>query len=265
VPALGRLLREWRAVRHQSQLALALKAHVSQRHLSFVESGRANPSRELVLKIATALDLPLRVRNDLLAAAGFAPVYPESTLDATAMKSARDALERILSHQEPYPAMVLDRYWNMVMRNAANERVVSRCVDPSALASLSPNGKPNFMRLMFAPTGLRPRIRSWQTTGPYLMSRLRREAATAPGSPSDDLLRELSPYAPPIHIAHDEVPLSSTAPLEIQLDDGAVLRLFNTLTTFGTPQDVTLDELRVEMSFPADAASDALLREWAAL
>ena len=104
-----------------------------------------------------------------------------------------------------------------------------------------------------------------QTTGPYLMSRLRREAATAPGSPSDDLLRELSPYAPPIHIAHDEVPLSSTAPLEIQLDDGAVLRLFNTLTTFGTPQDVTLDELRVEMSFPADAASDALLREWASL
>jgi len=111
--------------------------------------------------------------------------------------------------------------------------------------------------------GMRPRIRSWKTTAPYLMARLHREAATAPGSPSDDLLRELSPGAPPMHIVDDDAPLLPTTPLEIQLDDGAVLRLFNTLTTFGTPQDVTLDELRVEMSFPADAASDALLREWA--
>ena len=257
------MLREWRAVRHQSQLALALKADVSQRHLSFVESGRAKPSRELVLKIATALDLPLRARNEVLAAAGFAAVYPERALDAAAMRSAREALERILTHQEPYPAMVLDRWWNMVMRNAANERIVSRCVSATDLAALSASGRPNFMRLMFSPNGMRPRIRSWKTTGPYLMARLRREAAAAPGSPSDDLLRELSPHAPPIHIASDDVPLTSTAPLEIQLDDGNVLRLFNTLTTFGTPQDVTLDELRVEMSFPADAATDALLRQWA--
>jgi transcriptional regulator with XRE-family HTH domain len=263
--ALGRMLREWRAVRHQSQLALALKADVSQRHLSFVESGRAKPSRELVLKIATALDLPLRVRNDLLAAAGYAAVYPERKLDATAMRSARTALERILAHQEPYPAMVLDRSWNMVMRNAANERIVARCVSTDNLAALSPDGRVNFMRLMFSPTGMRPRILSWPTTGPYLMARLRREAATAPGSPSDDLLRELQPHAPPIHIANDDTPLTPTAPLEIQLDDGAVLRLFNTLTTFGTPQDVTLDELRVEMSFPADPASDVLLRHWASL
>src|SRR5215472_3178789 len=193
------MLRDWRAVRHQSQLALALKADVSQRHLSFVESGRAKPSRELVLKIATALDLPLRVRNDLLAAAGYAAVYPERTLDAGAMRTAREALERILSHQEPYPAMVLDRSWNMVMRNAANERIVSRCVPAADLAALSPGGQPNFMRLMFSPNGMRPRIRSWQTTAPYLMSRLRREAAAAPGSPSDDLFRELQPHAPPIH------------------------------------------------------------------
>ena len=263
MPTLGRMLREWRAVRHQSQLALALKAGVSQRHLSFVESGRAKPSRELVLKVAAALDVPLRARNDLLAAAGFAAVYPERQLDATAMRGARDALWRILAHQEPYPAMVLDRSWNMVMRNAANERIVTRCVDPTALASLSPTGEPNFMRLMFSPNGMRPRIRSWKTTAPYLMARLRREAAAAPGSPSDDLLRELTPHAPPIHIAFDEPLLTPTAPLEIQLDDGAVLRLFNTLTTFGTPQDVTLDELRVEMSFPADRASDELLRQWA--
>ncbi|HZS60376.1 MAG TPA: helix-turn-helix transcriptional regulator [Gemmatimonadaceae bacterium] len=263
--ALGRMLREWRAVRHQSQLALALKAEVSQRHLSFVESGRANPSRELVLKIAAALDLPLRARNHLLAAAGYAAVYPERQLDATAMRTAREALERILAHQEPYPAMVLDRSWNMVMRNAANERIVSRCVSASSLAALAPHGQLNFLRLMFSPNGMRPRIRSWQTTASYLMARLRREAAAGPGSPSDDLLRELAPHAPPIHIASDDVPMMATAPLEIQLDDGAVLRLFNTLTTFGTPQDVTLDELRVEMSFPADAASEALLRRWASL
>lgn len=259
------MLREWRGVRHQSQLALALKADVSQRHLSFVESGRARPSRDLVLKIAAALDVPLRVRNDLLAAAGYAAVYPERALDAAAMRSAREALERILAHQEPYPAMVLDRSWNMVMRNAANERIVTRCVSAADLAVLSPGGQLNFMRLMFSPRGMRPRVGSWPTTAPYLMARLRREAAAAPGSPSDELLRELSPHAPPIHVANDDGPLTPTAPLEIQLDDGAVLRLFNTLTTFGTPQDVTLDELRVEMSFPADPASEALLRRWASL
>lgn len=265
MPAFGQLLREWRSARHQSQLALALRADVSQRHLSFVESGRATPSRELVLKLATALDLPLRVRNDLLASAGYASIYPERALDAAAMRTAREALERILAHQEPYPAMVLDRSWNMVMRNAANERIVSRCISASSLAALAPGGKLNFMRLMFSPNGMRPRIRSWQTTGSYLMARLRREAAAAPGSPSDDLLRELLPHAPPLHIADDDALLMPTAPLEIQLDDGAVLRLFNTLTTFGTPQDVTLDELRVEMSFPVDPASDALLRRWASL
>jgi transcriptional regulator with XRE-family HTH domain len=265
VDTLGRMLREWRAVRHESQLALALKANVSQRHLSFVESGRAKPSRELVLKIAAALDMPLRARNDLLAAAGYAAVYPERTLDAAAMRTAHEALERILTHQEPYPAMVLDRSWNMVMRNKANERIVSRCIPAANVAALSPGGQPNFMRLMFSPRGMRPRIRSWHTTAPYLMARLRREAAAAPGSPSDALLRELEPHAPPIHVVDDDALLTPTAPLEIQLDDGAVLKLFNTLTTFGTPQDVTLDELRVEMSFPADTASDALLRRWASL
>jgi transcriptional regulator with XRE-family HTH domain len=262
---LGRMLREWRAVRHHSQLALALKAEISQRHLSFIESGRARPSREMVVKLAAALDLPLRVRNEMLAAAGYAAIYPERDLDAAAMQSAREALERILAHQEPYPAMVLDRWWNMVMRNDANVRVVTRCVDPAALATLAPGGRLNFMRLMFAPNGMRPRIRSWPSTGSYLMARLRREVAAAPGSPSEALLQELAPYAPPIHVLSNDLPLTATAPLEIELDDGAVLRLFNTLTTFGTPQDVTLDELRVEMSFPADAASDMLLRRWASL
>lgn len=253
----GVIVREWRSVRHLSQLALALKSGVSQRHLSFVESGRAKPSREMVLTLAAALDLPLRARNELLGSAGFAPLYPERALDAQAMQTARDALERILAHQEPYPAMVLDRSWNIVMRNAANERIVSRCLGPAGLS------EPNFLRLMFSP-GMRPRIKSWRATGAYLMARLRREASAAPGSPSEALLHELQPHAPPIHIASD-IDLTPTAPLEIQLDDGAVLRLFNTLTTFGTPQDVTLEELRVEMSFPADPASDQLLRRWTVL
>jgi transcriptional regulator with XRE-family HTH domain len=253
----GVILREWRSARHLSQLALALKSGVSQRHLSFVESGRAKPSREMVLTLAAALDLPLRARNELLASAGFAPVYPERGLDAQAMQTAREALERILAHQEPYPAMVLDRSWNIIMRNKANERIVSRFVSPAALA------EPNFLRLMFSPTGMRPRIKSWRSTGAYLIARLRREASAAPGSPSETLLRELQPHAPPIYIESDGV--MPTTPLEIQLDDGVVLRLFNTLTTFGTPQDITLEELRVEMSFPADPASDQLLRRWAAL
>jgi transcriptional regulator with XRE-family HTH domain len=259
---LGIALREWRSVRHVSQFALALDADISQRHLSFIESGRARPSRQMVLRLAEALDLPLRARNDLLGAAGFAPVYPERPLDAADLERAREALERILAHHEPYPSMVLDRSWNIVLRNAAAARIIARSIDEASRARLSPDGRLNFLRMYFDPQGMRAHVRSWERTGPALIARLRREAAAYPGSPSDALLRELLPSAPPRRLPDGDAPLAPTVPLELEID-GAVLRLFNTLTTFGTPQDVTLQELRIEMSFPADGESDALLRRWA--
>jgi hypothetical protein len=159
--------------------------------------------------------------------------------------------------------MVLDRWWNIIMRNDASCRIIASAVDEAAMAGLSPDRKLNFMRMMFHPDGMRPHVRSWERTAPYLIGRLRREAAAYPGSPSEALLRELLPEArnrSKLHI--EDAPLPPTAPLELEIGN-AVLRLFNTLTTFGTPQDVTLQELRIEMSFPADEATDDLLRQWA--
>jgi transcriptional regulator with XRE-family HTH domain len=261
---LGALLREWRARRNLSQLALSLEANVSQRHVSFVESGRAHPSRDMVQRIAQALDLPLRARNELLVAAGFAPAYPERPLDAGDMGVVRGALERILAHHEPYPAMVLDRYWNVVMKNAANARIVSRLVEVDGFARRSPNGKLNFLRMMFAADGMRPHVRNWDIAAPALIARVRREANANPGSPSQALLEEFAPLAPvPAPTALHDAPLPPAVPLELDVG-GAALCLVNMLTTFGTPQDVGVQELRVEMSFPADDASDVLLRQWAA-
>jgi transcriptional regulator with XRE-family HTH domain len=260
---LGALLREWREIRGKSQLDLALDAQVSQRHLSFIESGRTRPSREMVLAITEALDLPLRARNDLLGAAGFAAFYPERPLDATEMKRVREALGRILEHHEPYPSMVLDRSWNILMKNKASTRIIERSISGEVFARLAPGGKLNFMRMMFASDGMRPRVKRWERTAPILIARLRREVVAYPESPSEALLRELLPNAPVAFIPGlDDAPLAPTVPLELETEDGE-LRLFNTLTTFGTPQDVTLQELRIEMSYPADDSSDAMLRRWA--
>jgi len=259
----GSLLADWRRLRRVSQMTLALDAEISQRHLSFIESGRARPSRETVLAITEALDMPLRARNELLDAAGFAAFYPERPLEGVEMDRARETLTRILAHHEPYPAMVLDRSWNILMKNDASKKIISHFLDEAALSQLSPDGRPNFMRTMFHPNGLRPHVRSWARTGPILIGRLRREAAAYPGSPSKNLLRELLQGTPTVFIPGiDDAPLAPTVALELEIGD-EVLRLFNTLTTFGTPQDVTLQELRIEMSFPADDASDALLRHWA--
>jgi transcriptional regulator with XRE-family HTH domain len=259
----GSLLADWRRLRRVSQMTLAMDAEISQRHISFVESGRARPSRETVLAITEALDMPLRARNELLEAAGFAAFYPERPLEEAEMDRTRETLRRILAHHEPYPAMVLDRSWNILMKNDASKRIISKFLDEPAIAGLSPDGRPNFMRLMFHPNGLKPHVRGWPRTAPILIGRLRREAAAYPGSPSKHLLRELLPDAPATFIPGiDDAPLAPTVALELEIGD-ELLRLFNTLTTFGTPQDVTLQELRIEMSFPADDASDTLLRRWA--
>jgi transcriptional regulator with XRE-family HTH domain len=261
----GALLREWRARRSVSQLTLAVNADVSQRHLSFIESGRARPSREMVARIGEALDVPLRGRNEMLAAAGFASLYPERSLVRAEMARARGALERILSHHEPHPAMVVDRAWNIVLRNRASARIISACIAPEAMADLMVDGELNFMRVMFWPSGMRPHVLSWQRTANYLIGRLRREATSDPGSPSAQLLHELRPLAPPPpQPAFDDPAPPPTAPLELEVD-GHQVRLFNTLATFGTPQDVTLQELRIEMSFPMDEASEQFLRDMAAV
>jgi transcriptional regulator with XRE-family HTH domain len=258
---LGPLLRQWRSHRGLSQLGLALEANVSQRHLSFVESGRSKPSREMIARIAETLDLPLRARNDLLVAAGFAPTYAERSLDATDMSAVREILERILSHHEPYPAMVLDRSWNFVMRNAANRRLIASALEGADPESVSPGNATNFLRLMFADRGIHRHVRNWLHVGPALLARVRREARAYPGSPSETLLHDLlGTYDGPFNDSATADSLLPTNPLELEVEGGIVLRLTNTLTTFGTPQDVSVQELRVEMAFPIDSATDAYLR-----
>ncbi len=256
----GVVLSQWRATRRVSQLDLALRTSISQRHISFVESGRAQPSREMVAKLAEGLDLPLRARNEILLAAGYAPLYPERRLDLAEMRSARETLDRILTHHEPYPAFVTDRAWNILMQNAAAGRLLAHCVDEAARARLSRAGEMNFMRLMFAPDGMRPHILNWPETRAILMTRLRREAAANPGSPSERLRRELDEAggSSKTETAMREEPLEPALPLELRIGD-VRLRLLNTFTTFGPPQDVTLQELRIDMSFPADEPSDRFL------
>jgi transcriptional regulator with XRE-family HTH domain len=256
----GSILSEWRAVRRLSQLELALATGISQRHISFVESGRAQPSRDMIFKLAEGLDLPLRARNDLFLTAGYAPAYPERRLDLAEMKAARDALEMILRHHEPYPAVVMDASWNIVMQNAAASRVIAHCVGSDALRQLFPDGIVNFMQLMFSQAGLQPHIVNWTHTRAGLLNRLRRESAGKPNSPSEALRRKIDSGAPAGGngiFLHDEC-LDPVLSLELRVGN-ARLRLFNTFTTFGTPQDVLLQELRIDMSFPADEATRRFL------
>jgi transcriptional regulator with XRE-family HTH domain len=189
----GRRLSELRTRRRESQLSLALAANISQRHLSFVESGRTLPSRDMVVRLCDALDVPLRARNELLVSAGYAALYPERSLDLLGMDSVRDALHRMVSHHEPFPAFVVDRTWRVVMNNAGATRLVSACFDDATLRSLSRDGALNLMRMMFEPSQMRPRIRNWDMVGPRLLARLRNEARGDPNSPSMALLKELGP------------------------------------------------------------------------
>jgi transcriptional regulator with XRE-family HTH domain len=249
----GSILSEWRAIRRASQLDLALTTGVSQRHISFVESGRAQPSRELILKLAGGLDLPLRTRNELLLAAGYAPVYRERPLDLAEMRPAREALDRILKHQEPFPAIVTDAAWNIVMKNKAASRIIAFCIKMGGKPQPATNPPLNFMRLMFGLDGLRPHILNWNETRSVLMNRLRREAIANPSSPSAELFQNLRKEAKAQcgKACRLDEPLDPVLPLEL-LVDGTHLRLFTMFTTFGTSQDIALQELRIDLSFPAD-------------
>jgi transcriptional regulator with XRE-family HTH domain len=258
---VGKLLRHWRKTRHLSQLDLAMKSTTSQRHVSFVESGRTQPARGLILSLSEALDIPLRARNEILLAAGYAPVYPERNLEAAEMSAVKGLLKRMIEHHDPFPAMVLDGAWNVIMRNEAATFIIRSCVSDPVLVEHSTEGTFNFVRLLCADNGLRPHIRSWRQTGRALLNRLRREATAYPGSQSETLLRDLLECnAFPAFEHPGDDPLPATIPLEIDIN-GTRLKLLTTVTTFGTPLDVSLQGLHIEMSFPADEFSDRFLRQ----
>lgn len=256
----GQLLRQWRKRRNLSQLELAVRSKTSQRHLSFVESGRSQANRALILSLSEALDIPLRARNEILLRSGFAPAFPERSLQATEMKAASGILKRMMEHHDPYPAMVLDGAWNLVMHNQAAAFILRSCAGDAAIARYSVDGRVNFARLLCAEDGMRPHIRSWQKTGRVLLHRLRREAAAYPGSRSQVLLDDLlmSKAFPEFEDLGDE-PNPAAIPMEIDVD-GFTLKLLTTVTTFGTPLDVSLQEIHIEMSYPADEATDHHLR-----
>jgi len=261
VSTVGGLIRQWRERRRLSQLTLALDAEISPRHLSFLETGRANPSREMVLLLARVLEVPPRGRNELLLAAGYAPVYHERGLDAPEMAQVRRALQFTLRQQEPYPALVVDGRWNILMSNEGATRLMGLFLDPAETAALGP---PNALRLFYHPRGMRPFIVNWQATAGALIQWLHRDMLR--GRPETArLLDELLSY-PDVPKAWRTLDLDAPAApfLAVELaKDDLHLTFFSTLTSLGVPYDITLDELRVECFFPADEGSEALMRRLA--
>lgn len=258
--SIGTLLRQWRERRRMSQLTLAIEAEISSRHLSFVETGRSRPSREMVLLLAEVLDVPPRARNDLLAAAGYAPIYRESDLDSPEMAQFRRALDFMLRQQEPYPAIVLDRYWNVLLANKGTEWFMGLFLDAEA-ADLGP---PNAMRLICHPQALRSSIVNWEATAAALIQWLHRDLLRSADPGIQLLLDELLAYpdVPRNWRALDlDAPTAPFLTIEMQKGD-TYLKFFTTLTTLGTPYDITLHELRIESFFPADDATNTALRRF---
>jgi transcriptional regulator with XRE-family HTH domain len=254
---LGALLREWRNVRRLSQLDLALEAGVSARHLSFVETGKSRPSRDMVARLADCLDMPLRERNALLLAAGFAPKYPETALATPEMAQIRRAIELILSQQEPYPAFVLNRRWDVLMANRAAVRV-NRFV-----LGGRDSAHGNMIRQFFDPADLRAAVVNWQEVAGDLIRHLHDQVAATPtDTAARALLDEVLRYpGVPAGWRHRDLgtlppPLLTTV-FRTGRDE---LRFFSAMTTFGTPRDVTLDELHIECCFPVDEATAGLCR-----
>ena len=258
---IGDLLREWRERRRLSQLALALDAEVSTRHLSFLETGRARPSREMLLRLTERLEVPLRERNTMLLAAGFAPAFPERDLDDPALGVARAAVDRVLTGHEPFPALAVDRYWTLIAAN----RVVPALLTRVAPYLLQP--PINVLRLSLHPDGLAARIGNLPEWRAHLLARLSRQVALTADSRLADLLQELREYAGDrgAQGADQTIPdhnqASVAVPLRLHTEHGT-LSLLSTTMVFGTPIDVTLSELAIEAFFPADAATADLLQRF---
>jgi transcriptional regulator with XRE-family HTH domain len=258
---VGDMLREWRQRRRMSQLLLASEADISTRHLSFVESGRALPSREMIMHLSERLEVPLRARNALLVAAGYAPLYRERALSDPQLDAAREAIDLVLKGHEPFPAVAIDRHWTIVATN-------------SALAPLMTAAKPalleapvNALRLSMHPDGIASQIVNWHAWRAHLLSRLQRQIDVSADATLAALYEELATYPTPpdVEPADDSVvspPGQIAVPLRLRTDIG-VLSFFSTTTVFGTPVDVTLSELAIEAFFPADAQTGEALRKLA--
>ncbi|BBB01906.1 putative DNA-binding protein [Actinacidiphila reveromycinica] len=261
--SVGALLRGWRTRRHLTQLALALEADTSARHISFIETGRSAPSRAMVLRLAERLDVPVPERNALLVAAGFAPYYPRTPLDDAAVEPLRTGLDVLLTAYEPYPALVMDGMYDIVAANsglwALLDGVDDRLLRPPV----------NGMLLTLHPRGLAPRIRNLPEWRAHLLERVRRQAALRSAGALRGLYEEMAAYPPPdgrdrtpadqAAGPHDTVPYPLALPLRIE-KDGRLLSFVSTVATFNTPMDVTVSELAVEAFLPADADTAAFLR-----
>ncbi|MDC9809097.1 MULTISPECIES: helix-turn-helix domain-containing protein [Rhizobium] len=253
--SVGDHLREWRQRRRMSQLDLALEADISQRHLSFIESGRSTPSRDMLLHLAERLGVPLRDRNPLLLAAGFAPVFAERRLDDPALEPARRAIDRVLKGHEPFPAIAIDRHWTLVAVNAAIAPLLEAVADPSLLEP-----PVNVLRLSLHPQGLAPHIINLSEWRAHLLDRLRQQISVSGDPVLDKLLKELLSYPAPEATTKQHTDLAGIAvPLQLSTRAG-LLSFISTTTVFGTPVDITLSELAIETLFPADEETAAILR-----
>jgi transcriptional regulator with XRE-family HTH domain len=257
VRPIGDHLREWRQRRRLSQLDLALEAEISTKHLSFLETGRAQPSRDMVLHLAERLEVPLRERNILLVSAGYAPVFSHRTLADPALQPARKAVDLVLKGHEPYPAIAIDRHWTLIAHNAA----VPLLLAAADATLLQP--PVNVLRLSLHPKGLAPRIANLAEWRAHLLTRLRQQIDVTADGELVKLLDELSGYPAPSGAKAPRASVSDeyagiVVPLRFVTDAGT-LSLFSTTTIFGTPVDVTLSELAIESFFPADAATAELL------
>jgi transcriptional regulator with XRE-family HTH domain len=252
---VGELLRHWRRARHLSQLALAAEVATTQRHLSFIESGRSQPSRTMVLRLARVLDVPIRERNQLLLAAGYAPLYREAGIADEQATHVRAAISRILEAHQPYPAIVMDRHWNVLTTNSAAVAFFDWLLGDRTLDEPA-----NVIRLMFDPDGVRAFVRNWEDVAEALIQRVHREAVGGIPDPETTALLEQALAYPGVpsewRLPDFRAPPSPVVALDFAKDDLAV-SYFSTVTTLGTPQDAMLQEIRIESFFPADDASAA--------
>jgi transcriptional regulator with XRE-family HTH domain len=250
---VGELLRDWRQRRRLSQMELALQVEVSTRHLSCLETGRATPSRAMLMRLAQRLDVPLRERNRLMLAAGYAPLYTERPLDDGAMAAVREAMAAVLRGHEPYPALAIDRRWQLVAANDATRRLLAG-VDPALLEP-----PVNVLRVSLHPRGLAPRIANLAQWRGHLFERLGGQLAASGDARLAELLRELRDYPGAGAETAPAPPQAVVVPLQLDTPAGA-LSLLGTTTVFGMPNDVTLSELALEAFYPADTATGERLR-----